>query len=80
MIRAARCRYCDKKVYWLLDADGKKQILDAVAPVFIADGSTPMGLPDGGAEVRRCTRHRGAFVSHFATCPKVDDVKRDRKT
>jgi hypothetical protein len=58
------CRGCGRPVVWLIDTEGKNQILDPTPPVFIA-------RRNGNGEVIAQRTH-AAFVSHFSTCPKAD--------
>lgn len=74
-MKEERCKYCNRKVVFLIDSEGKRQILDLVSPVYEVDGADKFGTPEGSG-VTHCSRHRGAFVSHFVTCPKRDEVKR----
>lgn len=65
----AFCRGCGRKVFFVKDADGKTQILDAVAPVWSIQGQPePMA-----------TREIGSYVSHFSTCPKASEFSRRKK-
>lgn len=60
------CRVCGRRVVFLKDQDGKTQVLDVVAPVYI--------VTEGGPGP--CARSRAAYVSHWATCPKADEVRK----
>lgn len=70
--REQTCKGCGKKVIFARDTEGKIQILDPVPPIFglLSD------LPDGSTHVRRL---RGAYVSHFATCPKANEFSRAKQ-
>ena len=76
-MKKSKCRYCGRAVVWLIDSEGKKQILDTVAPVYTVDGGDAFGPPEAPTH---CTRHRSAFVSHFVTCAKRDEVKRGARS
>lgn len=55
-----RCNGCSRMVGFFKDEKGTKQILDMVAPVWLAD-----------EETGECRRSWGRYVTHYATCPKA---------
>lgn len=68
---AKPCRGCGKPVVFAKDTDGKWQVLDAHAPIWIqikSKDSTP-----------RVMREPKAMVSHFATCANANDFSASRK-
>lgn len=65
-LEPTRCKGCGKPVLFAMDAHGKTQILDAVAPVFALQRSSAMSEPD------TCVRIDFSYVSHFATCPAAN--------
>lgn len=64
------CKGCGRKIVWAIDEAGKRQCLDAVAPVY------EVLRPD---EVdARCARRKESFVSHFVTCPNRDQFRKPK--
>ena len=78
-MKIARCRGCNKKVYFVRDREGKDQILDAVAPVF----SVSPDFWGFGEELiektNRVVRTHFAFVTHFATCRDANKFGKSKK-
>jgi hypothetical protein len=57
------CKGCGRKIQLVKDADGKIHPLDLSAPTFTVEEDMT------GTKV---AVRSSAFVSHFSTCPKVD--------
>jgi len=68
------CKYCGAPLGFVQDRDGKMQVLDLRSPVYEATQNLEGNGLEGAQEV---VRHRGAFVSHFVTCPKRDEARAD---
>lgn len=66
------CRGCGKPVFFAVDELGTRQVLDAVAPVYIVSSSLFQ------AELH-VARHASAYVSHFATCPAADHFSASKR-
>lgn len=67
-----KCRGCGRAIIWALNENTRKPIpLDAVAPVYQLNGQV-MGehTPTAGRAV-------DSYVSHFVTCPKRDQFKKE---
>lgn len=66
-----RCKGCGRKVYFAVDMEGKNQILDAVAPVYMHIGQTdnPMMV----------SRVKMSYVSHFSTCKYASEFSKKGK-
>ncbi len=64
----APCKLCGKPIVWGKDDKGARIPLDPRAPVYA------VRLMQGGAV--DAMRDPESMVSHFATCPKVGDLKR----
>jgi hypothetical protein len=68
------CKACGKKIVYAQApaADGSGRLvtvpLNVIAPVYV--------IVDVGAEVRAERAPANTFVSHFATCKKVEQVRR----
>ena len=62
-MKTTPCKGCGKPIVWAKDEKGTSHPLDARAPVYHFNG----GDLDAEFTVYRLT---GAWVSHFATCPK----------
>ena len=76
------CHACGRKIVWAMTGDGKSIPLDPSAPVYRYVHGTRKDGEMGG----KCQRAgdfceakgmyaEGFFVSHFATCTKVDRVR-----
>jgi len=75
---SATCRYCGKPVVWAVDENGTKQILDPKPPIYLYRGGTCERM----TPVRDAVGiHENEFmVSHWSTCTKAAEVKRDQQT
>jgi len=72
-ITVSRCKYCGRKMAHAIDENGKRQVLDLVAPVYEIDEED-----EANPTANVCRRNRRAFVSHFVTCPKRDEARPKR--
>lgn len=68
----ATCKGCGKEIVWGLTGDGKKIPLDPKPPVYSFIG-------DGDEHSVPVIRHRGAMVTHFATCPEANRFSGSKK-
>jgi len=85
---SATCSFCGKSVVWATDDKGTRQILDPSAPVFLvspsaercdrANGKGYSSIGPVGSIDLAPRQDRTHMVSHWSTCPKAADVKRDR--
>ncbi len=64
------CRECGTQIFFIQDKHGVTQVLDAVAPVW----QVTTDLTGFRHAVRT-----DAFVSHWSTCPKRDELKKKMK-
>lgn len=62
---------CGKKIFFAKDENGKTQVLDLVAPVYVCEGTDL----NATGTVRRLPF---AYVSHFATCSAADEFSRKK--
>ena len=68
-METTKCKGCGKKVIFAKDENGKRQILDAVAPCY--------ALRLVGKNL--CFRSEGTYVSHFATCSAANQFSKNKK-
>lgn len=71
-MKTVPCKLCGRPILWATDDKGTRHPLDPKAPCYSFNG----GDLDGDFKVHRS---EGTFVTHFATCPKVGDLKRGEK-
>jgi len=71
-MKTVPCKLCGKPILWAKDEKGTTHPLDPRAPIFSFNG----GDLDGVFQVHR---QEGCFVTHFATCKNVADLKRKPK-
>lgn len=62
----SKCKGCGKEVIFAVDENGKTQVLDKSAPVYVENGVGHMRGPGVQRENR-------GYVTHFATCSKAND-------
>lgn len=83
------CKYCGRPVVWITTPKGKKLCCDTRAAVFIiAQAGVRAGDLVGANANTPSMRERqqplftkpivGVYVTHFATCRRVEQVKRDQ--
>jgi hypothetical protein len=83
---SATCNYCGKPVVWATDKNGTGQVLDPKPPVFLVDREAQLCERANGPDYQKSV-HMGAnfnysgeyLVSHWATCPRAADVRKDRE-
>lgn len=76
--RTSECRLCGRPIVWGASEDGsKKYPLDPRPPCYLVE------LRADGTYLARQSKEepgrKAVFVSHFATCPKVDSLHRGPK-
>ena len=73
----SKCRICGLEIIFAKDENGKWQVLDAVAPVYI---TSILGQDEWGNLTYKATRAGNSImVSHFATCPKSNEFSKQKK-
>ena len=75
-----RCKGCGRKVYFAVDMEGKNQILDAVAPVYMhiaEDAPNALGTPS--RKPMLVSRVKNSYVSHFSTCKFASEFSKKGK-
>ena len=81
LTRTTPCRACGAEIAFIKTVKGKTMPVDPEAVSF-----TPAGGPEAfvmlyGRVVRGVRRKNGSaagFVSHFATCPAADEMRKGR--
>lgn len=81
---AAYCRRCGAPIAWWRTPAGKAMPVDAVPNragniVIERQAGRPVAVVCGADDERLADPKRTVWLPHWASCPKAEEVKRERK-
>ena len=81
LTRTTQCRACGAEIAFIKTVKGKTMPVDPEAVSFTPAGGPETFVTLDGRVVRGVRRKNGSaagFVSHFATCPAADEMRKGR--